>query len=91
MASPRLQTSLGRPQRAAPGLGVETLGWGAGVRGPREEGGGGERSVKGEACKTRAKNLARRGFSFCPLSLGSSDTKLNLLTLTLYPNDSFPS
>lgn len=91
---PRLQTSLGRPQRAAPGLGVETC-WGGGGESESERPEGGRRRgrkvCKGGSLHDSGQKPGSKRIQLLPDSLGSSDTKLNPLTLTLYPNDSFPS
>lgn len=91
MAISRAENPLGLLQKVAPGLGVEDLffggGWDREARGRKGEEDD-ERSVKGDACRTRGKNLARRGLGFCLLSSDSSVIKPSPLTLTLYPNDS---
>lgn len=91
VAISRAENPLGLLQKVAPGLGVEDLffggGWDREARGRKGEEDD-ERSVKGDACRTRGKNLARRGLGFCLLSSDSSVIKPSPLTLTLYPNDS---
>ena len=93
VATSRAATPLGLPQKAAPGLGVEDLFFAGGRwRDPEARGRKGEeddeRSVKGDTCRSRGENLARRALGFCLLFSGSSVIKPSPLTLTLYPNDS---